>query len=186
MSDLTNHSSTLLEPSIRRDVPIDLDAVGIVTLTAFAFMKSAVLDWRARARHRQPCISRAACMAFQRSLTSQDPRSDIAFPSGLQVWVARYQRKYTMEAQAFTEEMKGYRILLVTYVVGSFIFQVTYPRWSKPTRKRPDRPFFRIVDDFYSVPIWPNENFAHWPPPLKVGSRALESFRQRLRRVTAL
>ena len=51
-----------------------------------------------------------------------------------------------MEAQAFIEEMsgvrhfKGYRILVITYIVGSFIFQLTCPRWSKANSSAPARP----------------------------------------------
>lgn len=158
MSDLTGFTRALLEPSIRRDSPCDFDECDILTLTSFAFMKSAVLDWQTTARSRTPCISRRACMAFRASLTSDSATGDIAFPDGLQVWIARYRRTHKMEAQAFTEEMigtrqfKGYRILVITYVVGSFIFQLTFPRWTKRTRNRPTAPFFQIVGDIQSRP----------------------------------
>jgi hypothetical protein len=188
MSDLTTRSKHLLEHIIRDDRPRDFDELDIVTITAFAFMKSAVLDWTARDR-RIPCLSRTACMAFRDSLASDDATSSIAFPDGLQVWLARYHRTRRMEAQAFTEEMigarqlKGYRILVITYVVGSLIFQLTYPKWSKRTRNRPPAPFFQIIGDDRSVPIWPGVHFAHWPPFTHVADGSLESFRQRFRRV---
>jgi hypothetical protein len=94
-----------------------------------------------------------------------------------------------MEAQAFIEEMtgvrqfKGYRILVITYIVGSFIFQLTYPRWSKVTRNRPPAPFLMISYDIESVPIWPGVNVAYWPPPAHIERNSLEAFRERFRRV---
>jgi hypothetical protein len=187
MSDLTSLTKALLEPSIRRDIPRDFAEDGIITLTSFAFMKSAVLDWR-YADIRTPRISRSACIAFRESLTKSDA-DDIAFPDGLQVWIARYRRTHKMEALTFIEEMigarhfKGYRILVITYVVGSFIFQLTCPKWTKRTRHRPAAPFFQIIGDLRSVPIWPGVHFTSWPPPSHVDSRTLESFRERFRRV---
>lgn len=187
MSDLSSHAKTILEPIIRRDTARTFDELDILTVTSFAFLKSAVLDWWAT-QDRTPCILRTACMAFRRSLTSSSS-DEIALPLGLQVWIARYRRTRAFEAQAFCEEMtgarhfKGYRILVVTYVVGSFIFQLTYPRWAKATRNRPAAPFFRIDNDHVSVPIWPDVDFAHWPPLSYVSSGTLESFRERFRRV---
>lgn len=70
MSDLTTRVRDLLEPSIRRDQPVDLDAEAIVTLTSYAFMKSALLDWHATSSKRVSCLSRSDCLAFCRSLTS--------------------------------------------------------------------------------------------------------------------
>jgi hypothetical protein len=178
MSDLSNHARTLLEPSTRRDQPLMLDEQGVLTITAFAFLKSAVLDWMATDNGRQPVISRAACTAFRDSLADPSYVGDVALPVGLQVWIARYRRTRTMEALAFTEEMtgarhfKGYRILVITYVVGSFIFQLTLPRWVKVARKRTTAPFFQVFGDIVSVPIWPGITTAHWPPPTYSGQYA--------------
>jgi hypothetical protein len=187
MSDLSTRTKYILEPSIRRDEPRDYDTFDIVTLASFFFLKAAVLDWSVESI-RRPCISRSACLDFRDSLVlSHD--GDIAVPLNLQIWIARYRRTHRMEAQAFTEELtgqgpfKGYRILLITYVVGSFIFQLTYPRWARRTRNRPTAPFFQIVGDNQSVPIWPRVVTAYWPPPTYVDSRTLEIFRQRLRRI---
>jgi hypothetical protein len=191
MSDLSSTAKALLEPSIRADQPQDFDDVGIITITAFAFLKSAVLDWSSE-DERTPCISRSACLSFRHSLTSPSYEGDIAFPAGLQVWIGRYRRTHKMEAFTFTEEMsggnhrhvKGYRILVITYVVGSFLFQLTCPRWiALKTRNRPDPPFFEVVRDSLSVPVWPNVTFAYWPPPSHVDRRTLESFRERFRRI---
>lgn len=190
MSDISNLAKDILEPIIRRDRPSDLDQLDILTIASFAFLKSAVLDWSVtNAPHRRPCISRASCIAFHHSLTRGDP-SDILFPDGLQIWIAKYRRSRKMEAQAFTEEMtgvrhfKGYRILVITYVVGSFIFQLTCPRWSKTARNRPAPPFFQVFGDRWAVPIWPGVSRAYWPPLDHVSSNRLETFRQRLRRIT--
>jgi len=123
---------------------------------------------------------------------SSTSRGDVALPGGLQVWIARYRRARRMEAQAFSEEMKGtrqfkgYRILVITYIAGSFIFQLTYPRWVKPTRKRTTAPFFQIFRDVLSVPIWPGVDFAYWPPLGHIDGRTLNDFRERFRRVRVL
>ncbi len=189
MSDLSNSAKTLLEPTIRHNRPRDFDALDVVTITAFAFMKSALLDWQPIDIPRSPCISRSACLAFRHFLTSNSTTADIPLPDGLQVWIARYRRTYRMEAQAFCEEMKGarqfkgYRILVITYVVGSFIFQLTCPRWSKPTRKRISAPFFHMFGDTASVPIWPGVSAAYWPPLTYVDRSTLEGFRERFRRI---
>jgi hypothetical protein len=189
MSDLTTRMKDLLEPSIRRDQPVYLDTLALMTLVSFAFMKSAVLDWYAVRKDRTACISRTTCAAFRRSLTSDSFDGSIALPDGLQAWIARYRRTHAMEALAFCEEMagarqfKGYRILVITYVVGSFIFQLTYPRWAKVTRNRPTAPFFQVIGDVLSAPIWPGVDSADWPPLLYVESRTLESFRERFRRI---
>jgi hypothetical protein len=188
MSDVSTLAKDRLEPIIRRDRPRDFDEEDILVLTAFAFLKSAVLDWSVRDKGRKPCLSRAVCVAFRDSLTT-GPLGDIFFPSGLQVWIARWRRTHRMEAQAFIEEMtgvrqfKGYRILVITYIVGSFIFQLTYPRWSKATRHRPPAPFLGIINDVQSVPIWPGVNLAYWPPLAHVDRSTLEAFRERFRRI---
>ncbi len=94
-----------------------------------------------------------------------------------------------MEAQAFNEEMKGarqfkgYRILVTTYIVGSFIFQLTFPRWAKATRNHAAAPFFQIVNDSQSVPIWPGVLFAYWPPETHIDGSSLERFRERFRNI---
>jgi hypothetical protein len=189
MSDLSGRAKPLLEPIIRDSRPRDFNELDIVTLTAFAFMKSAVLDWQPKQIRRKPCISRTACLAFHHSLTSRSATGEIAFPDGLQVWLAWYRRIHRMEAQAFSEEMtgarqfKGYRILVITYIVGAFVFQLTYPRWTKTRRNRPPAPFFQVIGDIQSVPIWPDVTAAFWPPETHINSSTLESFRERFRRI---
>jgi hypothetical protein len=189
MSDLSTRAQHLMEPSLRRDKPQDYDAVNIVTLAAFIFLKSAVLEWSsAMPRGRVPCISRALCVSFRASLV-RPSSGTVALPPHLQIWIARYQRSRKMEAQAFIDELtgrgpfKGYRILLINYLVGSFIFQLTLPRWAKRTRNRPAPPFFQVIGDLKSVPIWPDVTFASWPPPLHIDSRSLQNFRERFTHV---
>ena len=169
MSELSTLAKARLEPIIRRDTETDCDKYDINVIAAFAFLKSAVLDWSSDHKGRLPCISRTLCLAFRRGLTSSDPPT-LALPTGLQIWIGRYQRKHRMEALAFTEELtgarhvKGYKILVITYVVGSFIFQLTYPRWTKRTRNHPAPPFFQVPGDLLAVPIWPSVTRAYWPP----------------------
>jgi hypothetical protein len=187
MSDISNHAKTILEPSIRRDTPRHFDDLDIVTTTAFAFMKSAVLDWQPNVK-RPRRISRPACMAFRASLMPGS-KGDIAFPDGLQLWLAKYKRTRKMEAFSYVDELigkrnlKGYRILVITYLVGSFIFQLTLPRWTKRTRHRAPAPFFQIIGDIESVPIWPGVLSAYWPPIADVNGRTLQVFRERFRTI---
>ena len=77
---------------------------------------------------------------------------------------------------------KGYRILIITYVVGSFAFQATFPRWKKRTRQRPSRPVLEITD-LWSAPIWPGVTVAYWPPPGHISRSSLDDFRKRFNRV---
>lgn len=186
MNEVSSLFRERLTESIRRDKPVRLDAYDLTVVTMYAFMKSAVLDWQEEPPGRRPCISRRACLAFRRGLVA-DP-SGVNLPDGLQVFIARYQRTRRMEASATTDELsgvrhfKGYRVLLVTYVVGSFIFQLLYPRWSRQTRKRPEPPFFFKRQDRLSIPIWPNVTSANWPPFDSVTQATLGDFRQRFRR----
>lgn len=92
MSDLTTLARELLEPVIRRDLARSFDETGILTITVYAFLKSAVLDSWATETNRTPCISRAVCTAFCDSLTSHSDTRSIALPDGLQVWIAQYRR----------------------------------------------------------------------------------------------
>jgi len=191
MSELSTLAKERLESIIRRDTVTDFDEFDLAAITSFAFLKSAVLDWSSTDKGRQPCISRASCLEFRASLVISDPPY-FGFPDGLQVWIAGYQRTHKMEALAFTEEMtgarhyKGYRILVITYVVGSFIFQLTCPRWAKATRHRPPAPFFKIFGDLVSVPIWPHVTRGYWPPLKRISNSTLEAFRERFRRVHLL
>ena len=188
MSDLSGLAKDRLEAIIRQGTPRDFDDLDLLTITALAFLKSAVLDWAATDKGRKPCISRSMCLAFRDSLTS-DRLNNVALPDGLQVWIAKYIRTRKMEALAFTEEMKGvsdfkgYRIVVTTYVVGSVIFQTTCPRWAKNTRQRPPAPFFEMLGDLWSVPIWPGVGRAYWPPVGDIDGSSLEAFRERFTRV---
>jgi hypothetical protein len=163
-----------------------LDARDIVIVAVFAFLKSAVMDWSTE-DERQPCISRAQCTAFRRSLVLPSS-SEAALPDGFQVWIAQYRRTRVMETYAHIDELSpvgiyaGFRILVITYVVGSFVFQATFPRW---TRKRQYRelPILTRINDLYSIPIWPGIGVAHWPPPRHIDRSSLDDFRERFRRV---
>lgn len=187
MSELTALVKEQLEPSTRRDEPVSLGHLGIKALAAFAFMKAAVLDAAALDKGRRPFIPRRAALALRGHFLSTEP--SLVLPSGLQVWIARYQRTHVMEALTFTEEitgasnLKGYKILVCTYVLGSFLFQLTLPKWVKPTRRRLDPPFLVGHDDAISVPIWPNVSSAYWPPLESINKGTLQAFRERFRRI---
>ncbi len=76
---------------------------------------------------------------------------------------------------------KGYHIYVFTYVVGHFAFQLTFPKWSKQSRKRPPLPFLTqsLRWDQASIPIWPDVTAAEWPPALYLDSAGLQEFRNR-------
>ena len=90
---------------------------------------------------------------------------------------------------AFTEELigalhlKGYRILVTTYLVDLFLFQLTVPRWNKPGRPRLPYVLFDASGDDRAVQLWPVDGIAYWPPFRDIDSSALESFRERFRRI---
>jgi len=192
MSDISNHAKPILEPSIRRDEAMTYDELDVITLSSFVFLKAAVLDWSiAPGLSRRPYIPRAACLRFRDSLFTT-AASVIAFPPHLQIWVAQYRRTRAMEALALIDKLtgvgrlKGLRILLITYVVGSFVFQLTCPRRSKEKHDEPGAPLFDATSDRRAVAIWPNTGTAYWPPTLHLDSSTLESFRERFRTVNIL
>ncbi len=195
MSELSNEAKRLLEGSILRDSRIEIDAVGAITIAAFAFLKSAVLDWSSLDGGRSPCIPRWACKSFCKGLSTAPSAGLVVIPAGVQVWVARYRRTHKMEALAFVEELspvsgrfRGYRILLVTYVVGSFIFQFVYPTWRRLGHKVAPPPFFENVRDPLSIPVWPWRPVldVSWPPPVPVDRSGLDRLRERFRRASAI
>src|SRR4029079_12587905 len=79
MSDLSTEAKHRLEPLIRRADPTDFHEADLLTIAAFAFLKSAVLDWSTIELNRKPCISRTACVSFRESLTLLT-HGDVAFP----------------------------------------------------------------------------------------------------------
>jgi hypothetical protein len=188
MSDIAAHAKRVLEGIIRHDEPRTLDTEAIVTVAALAFLKAAVLDWSGE-ETRTPCISRSLCTRFQRSLTS--PSSDaVVLPDGLQIWIAGYRSKRKMEARAHIDELegssgsfRGCRILLITYIVGFFALQLTFPQWRKRSRQYQPLPSFQPLGDMRSVAIWPNVRTARWPPRQYLSRGTLDDFRERFRRV---
>lgn len=189
MSDLSNNAKSILEGFIKHERPATLLPVGVLTIVAFAFMKSVVLDYSAE-DERSPFVQPAMCARFRHSLTSGLPDDTIALPSGLQVWMAKYRRERRMENVYWIDALhlnagplRGYDILQITYVVGAFAFQLTFPKWRKRTRRRPPGPVItqhRIWDDA-AIPIWPNVPIAMWPPAKYLDRASLEHFRYRFR-----
>jgi hypothetical protein len=186
MNEVTTHSKATLESVIRYGRPMCLTDFGIVTVAAFVFMKTAVLDWGTKDK-RKPYISRSACIAFRRSLTrSQSP--PLAIPEGFHIWLWHFLSDRQTEARTEIDEMeadtgpfKGYKILVISYAVGHFLFQVTFPKWMRRNRNRPPSPMFR--GDTRGVLFWPDAHRATWPPTAQVSRVTLESFQQRFRRV---
>jgi len=145
MSDLTDHARATIEGFIRYERPFTLLPLGTITLTAFACLKSMILDYAAE-QERKPLISRLSCTRFRESLAPGGYGP--AVPDGAQIWIAWYHREREMEAQAWTRGLRfdtgrfaGYNVLVITYMVGAFVFQFTCPKWTKLTRRRPPLPF---------------------------------------------
>jgi hypothetical protein len=144
MSDLTAHAKLTIEGFMRYERPATLLPLGILTITAFAFMKSAVLDYSAETT-RPPSISPATCHRFRASMQGIGP---FFLPEGVQVWMARYRGERKVEYRFWIDSMaitvgpyRGYDVLLITYVLGAFVFQLAFPKWRK--HKRPTvLPFF--------------------------------------------
>ena len=189
MSDLTTHAKLTLEGFIRFERAATLLELGIVTIAAFAFMKAAVLDYSAE-NVRSPYFSPAVCHRFRASL--QSDRAAVFLPEGFQVWIANYRStrrrellfwidSFAITAGPFT----GYSALVITYVVGAFVFQITYPRWMRFGKRRPGRPFLTQpgIWDSASIPIWPNVDAATWPPPKYLNGGSLQNFRERLKTI---
>ena len=184
MSDLTSHAKNVLERFIRLDKPGTLDKLDIMTTVSFAFLKSAVLDW-ASENVRLPCISRRLCLAFRRSLTTDDAHPGVAVPDGVQVWLARYRKRLPMENRTSTAEInfEGWRILVITYQVEHLVFQLTFPtRGRKPKHGR-SLPAFEASSDLRSVCIWPDVESARWPPSANLSRSTFESFHERFKTV---
>ena len=79
---------------------------------------------------------------------------------------------------------RGYGILIITYVIGAFAFQLTFPRWLKTTRRRPPLPMITQNEWVWgsrSTLIWPDVDAARWPPPKHLDSTTLEDFRERFK-----
>jgi hypothetical protein len=154
--------------------------LGIVTIAAFATMKAMVLD-TAYESARSPRFPRLARVRFRESLS---------IPDGTQIWLAAYHRAREVDARFWMNELifksgryAGFRVLLITYVVSAFVFQLTYPHWTRISRLTIKPPFINQAStwDTFSVPIWPYTGNVVWPPygVLQRDGRALEDFSNR-------
>lgn len=189
MSDLSSNAKLVMEGFIRHERPATLLPRGIHDIASFAFMKAAVLDYSAENR-RPPIISPATCHGFRRSV--QTPIRKSLPPAGLQVWMARYRSQRRMETRFSINGLvitkgafKGFHLLLITYLVGAFALQVTFPKWTKQSRK-PLMPFIHQAPywDKFSTAIWPGVDDAVWPPPQPLTAETFEAFRERFKFLT--
>ena len=78
---------------------------------------------------------------------------------------------------------RGYGVLVITYVVGAFAFQLA--RWRRHSKRRAPLPVITQVQvwDAASTAIWPDVGAASWPPPKHLDGRAIEDFRERFKTV---
>lgn len=183
MSEVTSQAKDTIEGFIRYGRPATLLPLGIVTVVTFALMKCMVLDC-AYEDERKPLFSPLACALFRESLTTAHS-APVAFPAGVQVWMAAYRRTREVEARVWinglvlkTGRYAGFNVLMITYAISAFVFQLTFPRWTRLSRRPSDWPFITQAkhwDDF-AVPIWPGVDGARWPPAKHLDSGSLENF----------
>jgi hypothetical protein len=111
----------------------------------------------------------------------------VALPGGLQVWLAGYLRVRHTEAYSYVDELQvpggDHIVMVITYVVDSFVFQLTLPRLRDTSHDWPHGPLFQTIGDFRAVAIWPDVFNASWPPRKQLDPGTLQDFRERFRRV---
>lgn len=177
MSDLTGHTKATAEGFIRYERPATLLPLGIATLSAFIFMKSAVID----AEYHTDFYSRQACLQFAATRR---------LPPGVQIWLAWFRGRRRFATRMWSNALlvrsgvfDGYHIYAFTYVVGHLVCQLTFPKWTKATIiDRPSLPFITQANvwDAVSVPIWPNKAaIAEWPRAKYLNDEALQEFQGR-------
>jgi hypothetical protein len=178
MSDLTNHTKLTAEGFIRYQSPATLLPLGIATLAAFTFMKSAVID----AEYNTGFYSRPVCLRFA---------ATHRLPLGVQIWLSWFRGRKRFSTFVWSNSLiiksgvfNGFNIYTFTYVVGHLVFQLTYPRWTKATIiDRPSLPFITQAEiwDVTSIPIWPHVATAEWPRAKYLDSQGLKEFQCRFR-----
>lgn len=184
MSVVTSEAKSTLEGFIRHERSATLLELGVLTVAAFAVMKSIVLDCSAE-RDRKRLFSPLVSSDFRLSLTSGDAFN---IPNGVQIWLASYRFTRQVEARFWINGLvlksgrfAGFQFLLITYQIRAFVFQLAYPRWSRLSPSRVNLPFLTQGSnwDDRSLPLWPYAGPVEWPPASQLDSGSLESFQQR-------
>lgn len=183
MSEITNDAKKTLEGCIRYHRAVTLLPLGVLTISAFTFLKACVLDQSldskpfflpsVRAKFRDTCIT----------------------PDGVQIWMACYRNPDRTSGHTWHHTIKlhsgrfsGFDIFVFTYMIGYVTLQLTAFRWTKQARFKEAAPCL-VPADFWNkatVPIWPYQSPVLWPPEQYLDSRALELFRDRFSRLRTL
>lgn len=175
MSDLTNEFKKTAGGIIRFDRPTTMLPLGLATLSAFTFMKAAVVD----DYHATPLVLRAWCLAFADTLE---------MPLGTQVWCGRFRTTHRMATRAFSTTARvnsgrwfGYQSYVFTYAIGNLALQISIPRRTKWAARDTAPPFFiqKPFWDVASIPIWPDIDRGTWPPPNHLTDESLKLLRDR-------
>jgi hypothetical protein len=160
MSDLTNETKATAEGMIRDARPVTLLPLGIATIASFTFMKAAVLD----TDNKKPYFSSAVCAHF---------KDTFELPRGVQIWLACYRGPKRFETFVETSNsllgssrFAGYRFYVFTYLIGRLLIQLTFPSWTRLSRRRPPLPALVAADYWnqFSIAIYPDTERATWPP----------------------
>jgi hypothetical protein len=176
MSALTNNSKKIVEGLIRHECATILSPEDIATISAWLFMKAAVV---AADNSTRRFFSPSRCGLFAENRT---------LPDGLQVWLAAFRGRHKMAARAWSDTigiksggLKGYELYLFTYVVGHLACQLTYPRWTKVNPRRPPLPVIEQAPDWtgVAIPVWPETTAVQWPPWRPLDDKTLDAFRYR-------
>jgi hypothetical protein len=187
MSDLTNEAKTVAEAMIRHGRPTALEPIDIVTLAAYGFMKGVVVDYSITLDGHRPFFKPSARYRFKEELT---------IPEGTQIWLGHHKQRghltsghaWSHTLQLYSGIVKGFNFYVFTYMVGHLVIQVSVPQWGKRSARPADG--YPVLEEApgwraYTVAIWPDVSFAHWPPQQEMDRQRLETFRYRFRNLQA-
>jgi hypothetical protein len=176
MSDLTNDFKRTAQGIIRHGYACSLLPLGIATVAAFAFMKTAVIDLD----NPKPYFNSGICHHF---------RNTRRVPRGVQIWLASYRSPKRFETHVATSSsmlksgpFSGYQFYVFTYLVGHLVIQLTFPRWTRFTRRHPPLPAW-IPDRRWmpaTVDLYPGVHRLTWPPTQYLDREGVQQLRNRL------
>jgi hypothetical protein len=139
-------------------------------------MKAAVLD----TENAKPYFSSAMCHHF---------RHTFEMPKGVQIWLASFRGPQRFEANVDTRHslftssrFAGYQFFIFTYLIGHLVIQLTFPRWTRLSRRRPPLPAW-IPAEFWraaTIDLYPGIPALSWPPLLYFDRNGIQAFRKRL------
>jgi hypothetical protein len=184
LSDLENrYAKPLMSRMILPGAAVSLDALGIVTITSWAFKTAVIIDQLTT--RRRPFFRPAARQAFMR---------DLSIPDGVQIWLAEYGTRTPRRGHFTTHylrprttpRLKGFEFYVLTFMVGRLAFQVLSPRWASRLPRRRSMPLLTHIPEWNAATVrtWPNDNtIVTWPPPEPITDGLLDQFTYRWARI---